>query len=230
MLIALLLALSLEDYYSNNEVAYNPLGGNSNGLMHWFLDWLELISTSLRRKRRRDGHFRVWFFLMAKKTTIGCIVIASLGVALIALARRPIYIYGVVFGLWQPRTRPPGVSARAHYVSWVEDGTWFDCMVDSRANVDFCKAWDSDGKPLANGNFRLECQGRAATSAELRPSSVSWSDGHCNAIYLFGKEGPRTLTLVPVTTEHPNPCTRATVTYGSASEASGSPPARPGKK
>jgi hypothetical protein len=140
-------------------------------------------------------------------------------IALIITAR-PIYIFGVVFGLWQPWNRPLGVSPAARYVSWIEDGTWFDCAVDSMRNVDTCKAWDSNGRVLADGDFRLECQGRAATNAELRPSSVDSSGGHGYAIYLFGKDGARSQTLVPVTNQQQNPCPQVEVTYPSSLGAS----------
>jgi len=156
-------------------------------------------------------------------------VAIGVAIALIALAR-PIYVFGVVFGIWQPITRPPGVSLVARYVSWLEDGTWFDCAVDSRRNVDTCKAWDSDGRLLAAGDFRLECQGRAATKAELHPSSVSSSGGRVYAIYLFGKDGARSRTLLPITSEQQNPCPQATVTYGPSSGPAGSPPGELPKK
>lgn len=157
---------------------------------------------------------RSWAFTKRVKWAVAIGVV----VAMIALAR-PIYIFGVVFGIWQPMTRPPSVSSAARYVSWIEDGTWFDCAVDSKRDVDTCKAWDSDGRLLAAGDFRLECQGRAATKAELHPSSVSSSGGHGYAIYLFGKEGAHSRTLVPVTNEQQNPCPQATITYPPSSPA-----------
>ena len=124
---------------------------------------------------------------------------------------RPLYILGVVFGIWQPR--PHDVTPAARYVSWIEDGAWFDCAVDSRRDVDVRKAWDSDGRLIASGHFRLECLGRAAAKAELRPSSVNSSGGHAYAIYLFGENGARSRTLVPVTSEGQNPCPQVTITY-----------------
>ena len=148
------------------------------------------------------------------KRRIGWVLAAAIGVASIFFVR-PVYVFGVVFGLWQPWTRPVGVSKAAHYVSWVEDGTWFDCILDSKRNVDVCRAWDGTGRLLADGDFRLECQGRAASSAELRPSSVSSSGGHAYAVYLFGEKGSKSETLVPVTSEHDNPCPHVTITYPS---------------
>jgi hypothetical protein len=154
-------------------------------------------------------------------------VVTGAAVALIALMW-PIYKFGVVFGVWQPFTKPPGISSAAHYVSWIEDGTWFDCAVDLKRNVNTCKAWDSDGRLQADGDFRLECQGRAATNAELRPSSVSSSGGRGFAIYLFGKDGARSQTLVPVTNGRQNPCPKVTITYPSSSEVPRSPSERDG--
>ena len=147
-------------------------------------------------------------------------------VAMIALAR-PIYIAGVTVGVLQPLTRPSGVSGSARYVSWIEDGIWFDCGVDSKRNVDTCKAWDSNGRLLAFGDYRLECEGRAATEAELRPSFVGGPD---SAIYLFGKDGPRSKTLLPVTNQQQNPCPRVTVTYPPSSGEEESPADKPTKK
>jgi hypothetical protein len=152
---------------------------------------------------------------MARSRAIKWVVAVGAVVALIALVR-PTYIFGVVFGIWQPLTKPPGVSSAARYVSWIEDGTWFDCTVDSKRNVNPCKAWDSNGRLLADGDFRLECQGRAATNAELRPASVSSGGGHAYAIYLFGKAGGRSRTLVPVDSAQQNPCPQVTITYPSS--------------
>ena len=69
------------------------------------------------------------------------------------------------------------MSAAARYVSMVEGGTWFDCSVDSKRNVDVCSAWDPWGRPLGGGDFRLECEGRAATKSELSPTTALSSDG-----------------------------------------------------
>jgi hypothetical protein len=126
---------------------------------------------------------------------------------------QPIYVFGVTFGLWQPWTRPPSVTRRARYVSRIEDGTWFDCSVDSKRDVDVCKAWDSYGRALADGDFRLECQERAATASELRPSSVVSGGGRAYMIYLFGTQGAQSRALVPAAGGSPAPCPRVTVTY-----------------
>jgi len=122
----------------------------------------------------------------------------------LAVAAWLVYVFGVAFGLWQPLTRPRSVSASARYVSSIEDGTWFDCSVDSKRNVDFCKAWDFEGHLIADGDFRLEGQDRAATNAELRPSFVISSGGHAYMIYLYGKAGSQSAVLVPVDARHPH--------------------------
>jgi hypothetical protein len=150
----------------------------------------------------------------------------AVGLTVVALALvRPTYNFGVVFGIWQPFTRPPGVSAAARYVSDVEGGTWFDCSVDTKRNVDVCSAWDPDGRALGGGDFRLECEGRAATKSELKPSSVISSDGQSYMIYLYGKDGAESRTLVSVTRDGKGGCPfQVTITYPDASlEPSQSP-------
>lgn len=123
----------------------------------------------------------------------------AVGAAILAIALAgPVYKLGIVLGLWQPATRPASVSESAHYVSLVEDGTWFDCRVDSKRNVDVCRAWDANGKLIAAGDFRLEGENRAAEKSELHPSWVATSDGRAYMIYLFGKHGAFTSALVPV--------------------------------
>jgi hypothetical protein len=134
---------------------------------------------------------------MAIRPKIWAVLALILGLT-IAATVRPIYVWGIVYGLWQPLKRPASVSKTAHYVSWIEDGNWFDCSVDRRRNVDVCKAWDADGRLLADGDFRLEGEDRAATESELRPSNVTSSEGRTYAIYLFGEQGARSKMLVPV--------------------------------
>ncbi len=123
---------------------------------------------------------------------------------LLAAGVWPAYSLGVAFGFWQPLTRPSSVSASAHYASQLEDGTWFDCSVDLKRNVDVCKGWDSYGRLLANGDFRLDGEDRAASAAELRPAWVDSGGGHAYYIYLFGKEGAEDRVLVPVDVRHPH--------------------------
>lgn len=150
---------------------------------------------------------------MARLTKRGTRWAAVVVTVVMTAVARPVYIVGVAFGIWQPLSRPSDVSSAARYVSWIEDGTWFDCAVDSKRNVNSCKAWDSSGQLLADGDFRVECQGRAATKAELRPSFVSSSGGHGYAIYLYGKEGARSLALLPVTSAVPAPCPNVSISY-----------------
>ena len=151
-------------------------------------------------------------------------VAISLTVIALALAR-PIYDFGVVCGVWQPFTRPPGVSSAARYVSRFEGGAWFDCSVDARRNVDVCCAWDPNGHPLGGGDFRLECEGRAATKSELRPSDVISSSGHAYMIYLYGKDGAESKTLVPVTRDGKGGCPfQVTITYPEVKARSASAP------
>lgn len=140
---------------------------------------------------------------MTRKPILRRIMLSAVAILSIA-ATWPVYILGVVIGLWQPLTRPSAVPSSAHYVSSIEDGVWFDCFVEPRRNVDTCKAWDFGGRLLADGDFRLEGEDRAANSAELRPSAVISSGGHAYMIYLFGKDGAYSRVLVPVDDRHPH--------------------------
>lgn len=120
---------------------------------------------------------------------------------LLILLARPVYYIGVEFNLWQPLTRPRGVSSRAHSVSVFKMGqVWFDCFVDHAKDVDVCRAWDESGRLIAYGNYRLDGEHRAATSAELKPSTVQPYPGHPELawIHLFGEKGTFSKTLVPV--------------------------------
>ena len=139
----------------------------------------------------------------ALRSTLRRILLIAAG-SLLIVAAWPVYILGVAFGLWQPLTRPQGVSASAKYVSSIEDGTWFDCSVNSTRNVNTCKAWDFEGRLLADGDFRLEGKDRAATKAELKPSAVLSNGGHAYMIYLFGKAGAQSDILVQVNDRHPH--------------------------
>jgi hypothetical protein len=126
------------------------------------------------------------------------IFVIAAGLLIVAVAV-PVYHAGVVFNFWQPLRRPQGVSPSAHYVSLVEEGTWFKCYVDSKRSVDVCKAWDADGRLIADGDFRLEGENRFATKSELRPTHVARGDGQVWMIYLNGKEGAFSKALVPAT-------------------------------
>jgi hypothetical protein len=121
-------------------------------------------------------------------------------VVLTALVR-PAYVIGVSFNLWQPLTRPRAVSKRARYVDTFKDAAWFDCSIDPSKDVNSCRAWDTYGRLIAFGNYRLEGENRAATTVELHPSKVHLYPGHPNLawIYLFGEHGNIFgKTLVPV--------------------------------
>ena len=128
--------------------------------------------------------------------------IAFVIAGLVALALiRPVYLVGVGFNLWQPFTRPVGVSSRAHYVDAFKTAAWFDCSVNTVKNVDVCRAWDRNGKLIAFGNYRLDGEGRAATMRELRPSMVQAYPDHPNLAWIYLFDDSRTIaakTLVPV--------------------------------
>ena len=151
----------------------------------------------LHRRVRLDG---IWIYMVNLLPFNNRRYLAVLFSAIAMLVAPFAYRVGVVFGLWQPVTRPPQVPNAAHYVSSIEDGTWFVCTLDSSRDLNFCKAWDPYGNVLADGEFRIECQGRAANLLELRPSRVSRSAGKTFAIFLYGADGSESgPTLVPVT-------------------------------
>lgn len=104
----------------------------------------------------------------------------------------------VALGIWQPIVRPKGVSSSAVYVSLLEDATWFDCTIDVRRDVNICKAWSWTGQVIADGEFRLETESRAATKKELRPSLVQGTNGVASRIYLFGEKGAFSKALIPI--------------------------------
>jgi hypothetical protein len=128
------------------------------------------------------------------------IVIVVGAVALIA-ALHPIYITGIAFGVWQPLSRPVGVSAKARYVETLKSAGWFECSVDRLKDVNVCRAWDRDGKLVAFGNYRLDGENRAATLIELRPSTVESYPDHPNLAWIYLFDAHNTImgrTLVPV--------------------------------
>jgi len=83
----------------------------------------------------------------------------------------------------------------------IETGAWFDCSVDSERNVDVCKAWDPDGCLMANGDFRLEGEDRAATTLELKPILLRNGGGRAY-IHLNGTDGAFSKTLVQINDRH----------------------------
>ena len=89
----------------------------------------------------------------------------------------------------------------------IEEGTWFDCSVDSARNVDICKAWAPDGRLIASGDFRLVGEDRAATPVELRPALARSGAGRAY-IHLNGMDGAFSKTLVQIDDRHPHsyPC------------------------
>ena len=128
-------------------------------------------------------------------------IVLALGVVAMIASLRPVYLIGVSLGFWQPLTRPRGVSASARYVDTFKSAAWFDCILDRTKDVNVCRAWDEHGDLIAFGNYRLDGESRAASEAELRPSSVHLYPGHPNLawIYLFGDHGKTEgRTLVPV--------------------------------
>ena len=128
-----------------------------------------------------------------------CSLAIAIAIGLVLLW--PLHTAGVVVGLWQPLTRPPSVSRSARYVTLVEDGTWFECIVDTSRNVNKCRAWTSEGLLIADGEFQLEDENRAATQEELKPSRVAVSEGRVHWIDLFGKGGAFSKRLLPVQIE-----------------------------
>jgi hypothetical protein len=92
--------------------------------------------------------------------------------AVAGLALFWLYAVGVVLGFWPPAWRPAGVPRSAHFVTMVEQQTWFDCVADMARNIDHCRAWDGRGEPIADGDYQLLGENRAATAEELRPAWV----------------------------------------------------------
>jgi hypothetical protein len=129
----------------------------------------------------------------------------GIGVVLLLIVCAPtMYDMGVAFGLWQPLHRPHGVPRTARYVSTLTTETWFDCRVDLARDVDVCRAWGPDGALLANGDYRIDGEDRAARQSELKPSMVNGRGGMGYMIYLFGKDGFDSKILVPVDSRHPH--------------------------
>lgn len=109
------------------------------------------------------------------------------GITLLAV----VYKLGVVMNWWNPMHRPDKVSATARHVFLWESEAWLDCSIDYTLDVNPCKAWDGNGRLIAEGAFRLEGENRAANSSELHPSTTgpTGRDGLSRVIYLFGPNG-----------------------------------------
>ena len=118
---------------------------------------------------------------MWKRWTLG------VGTALGLTAAYFVYPYGIWLGLWSPLTRPASVSREARYVSVIEDGSWFDCAIDGKRDVNVCRVWDYEGHLRTEGDFRYEDEPRAARKDELYPSLLAGRD----TIYLFDLPGHR---------------------------------------
>jgi hypothetical protein len=112
----------------------------------------------------------------------------------------PIYVVGAAFNIWQPVTRPSGVSSRAQYVDAFKSAAWFDCSIDHARDMNICQAWDPRGNLIAFGKYRIENSNRAATELELRPRRVHEYPGHPNLAWIIVREewGQTPITLVPV--------------------------------
>ena len=132
----------------------------------------------------------------------------ALGCALAAVLALT-YWFGILANWWGPLIRPSGIPASARYVFLWESAEWLDCSVDWERNVNVCRAWDDSGRLLADGDFRLEGENRAATQAELHPSTTGATaeSGLANEIYLFGPhgiiQGRKLIRVVPSPTSRP---------------------------
>ena len=122
--------------------------------------------------------------LSAGAGVIKRIPLVVVAVAVVA-ATRPIYLVGVACGLWQPLSRPAGVSARARYVETLKSAGWFECSVDRVKDVDVCRVWDRAAKLVAFGKYRLDGALRAATAAELRYSRVESYPDHPDLAWIY---------------------------------------------
>ena len=117
-----------------------------------------------------------------------------------------VVLFARFIGVWGTDNRPSSVPSDAKLVSLIETGTWFQYSFDPIHNANKVKAWDLNGRLLADGYFRLEEENRPATDLELNPSVVQfrYDVGKTDYIYLFkhqstwgGKE-PFGKILVPI--------------------------------
>jgi hypothetical protein len=114
----------------------------------------------------------------------GWVVLGAFGAAL----AWGVYEFGVMSAWWQPVWRPHGVTKSARFVYNLKGSFWFDCSVDVQLNVNRCKAWDSRGQLVADGEFQLEKEARAATASELHPTTIGsiGPSGLAEEIFLLG--------------------------------------------
>lgn len=128
-------------------------------------------------------------------------ILLIIGVLVLLIVVPSGYQLGISLGVWPPLTRPPGVSRSARYVSFFEMPAWFDCSVNASRNTNTCKAWNRRGRLLADGEFQVENENRAAIASELRPVMVGCDkkDGKLvKVIYLGGQMGISGKRLIAV--------------------------------
>jgi len=132
------------------------------------------------------GYFPVLDTFMKSTRSKGLIAFLSF----LAFSALSLIVFTRFLGLWGG-TRPPGVPTDAHLVSLIENGTWFQYSIDSSRDANKVKAWDLQGRLLADGYFRLEGENRAATNSELHPSIVQFRHdvNRTDYIYLFKRHG-----------------------------------------
>jgi hypothetical protein len=73
----------------------------------------------------------------------------------------------------------------------VEEQMWFDCIPDMARNVDHCRAWDNRGDLIADGDYQLYFERRAATASELLPSLVKGAAGRYSGLVIYQFEYDR---------------------------------------
>ena len=125
--------------------------------------------------------------MSAKRFTVVIVLVALAGIGGYCA-----YWFGIMSGWWNPITRPMSVSRTANLVvCGFESAEWFDCRYDRARDVDVCKAWDTSGKLLADGDFRLKGENRAALPEELHPSGIGGmtATGLTDTIYLYDPHG-----------------------------------------
>jgi len=86
-----------------------------------------------------------------------------------------------------PRQRPSGVPPNAVWAGGTDGGRYFLCTVDEPRNVNPCKVWnDETGQIIANEDFWVSGEDRAANSAELK---YGWYDGERIGLQIVTSEG-----------------------------------------
>lgn len=161
--------------YDAHPVGYSPIGPDSDSYANWLLQQGSVSQYFSAPPASRGGMFR--FSRSRGGPRAGRAGFGNwrsgwcaLGGILAVLAFFT-YLAGISMGICQPLVRPRGVPRSARYVN-VEEETWFDCAADTARNVDHCRAWDGTGRLIADGDYQLLDEKRAATSQELRPTWV----------------------------------------------------------